>query len=350
MTNKRSAGFNDYDWDPERLRKLIDISGCSDRSVAKAAGVSAEAMSQYLIGKTKPAIRALMAFADLFAVPVDYLLGRCTEEQNAIILYDYKSIYQDLRRTEYENLLLRKSRNSLIPDGFEAPYPYNLMDDIFTKPTDWILTEDNINGLRDAVASLTEREQQVLRYRYEDGLTLTETGEKINVGQERIRQIQAKALRKLRHPSRSKQILYGAQGYFMLRKLREKAYDLECRECELNEKEEKLKAWEELLDARTAADEKLRNALDDKTAEIVAAKKLEIALDDCSPIEELDLSVRAFNCLKRANINMLGEIVEAYRSGKILKIRNMGRKTADELAKLIKDRTGVDVLDFAQSA
>ena len=61
-----------------------------------------------------------------------------------------------------------------------------------------------------ALESLTERERQVVRLRFglEDGRarTLEEVGKEFNVTRERIRQIEAKALRKLRHPSRSKRL------------------------------------------------------------------------------------------------------------------------------------------------
>jgi len=64
--------------------------------------------------------------------------------------------------------------------------------------------------LIDALASLTPREEKVLRLRFgiEDGRsrTLEEVGREFNVTRERIRQIEAKALRKLRHPSRSKKL------------------------------------------------------------------------------------------------------------------------------------------------
>ncbi|MBQ3166381.1 MAG: sigma-70 family RNA polymerase sigma factor, partial [Clostridia bacterium] len=58
--------------------------------------------------------------------------------------------------------------------------------------------------------TLTPREEKVLRLRYglDDGRprTLEEVGKEFNVTRERIRQIEAKALRKLRHPSRSKRL------------------------------------------------------------------------------------------------------------------------------------------------
>ena len=64
--------------------------------------------------------------------------------------------------------------------------------------------------LIDVLGSLTPREEKVLKLRFgiEDGRTRTleEVGREFNVTRERIRQIEAKALRKLRHPSRSKKL------------------------------------------------------------------------------------------------------------------------------------------------
>jgi RNA polymerase primary sigma factor len=62
----------------------------------------------------------------------------------------------------------------------------------------------------DVLDTLTPREEKVLRLRFglDDGRvrTLEEVGREFNVTRERIRQIEAKALRKLRHPSRSKKL------------------------------------------------------------------------------------------------------------------------------------------------
>ena len=64
--------------------------------------------------------------------------------------------------------------------------------------------------LVDVLGTLTPREEKVLKLRFgiEDGRTRTleEVGKEFNVTRERIRQIEAKALRKLRHPSRSKKL------------------------------------------------------------------------------------------------------------------------------------------------
>ena len=62
--------------------------------------------------------------------------------------------------------------------------------------------------IKEALSTLTEREAKVLQMRYglEDGQpkTLEEVGKAFQVTRERIRQIEAKALRKLKHPARSK--------------------------------------------------------------------------------------------------------------------------------------------------
>lgn len=64
--------------------------------------------------------------------------------------------------------------------------------------------------LGEVLDTLTDREQKVLRLRFgmNDGRarTLEEVGKEFDVTRERIRQIEAKALRKLRHPSRSRKL------------------------------------------------------------------------------------------------------------------------------------------------
>lgn len=54
-----------------------------------------------------------------------------------------------------------------------------------------------------AVSTLASREQEVIRLRFEDDLTLEECANRLDVTRERVRQIEAKALRKLRHPVRA---------------------------------------------------------------------------------------------------------------------------------------------------
>ncbi|MCD8106296.1 MAG: RNA polymerase sigma factor RpoD [Lachnospiraceae bacterium] len=83
-------------------------------------------------------------------------------------------------------------------------------DDTALSPADSAAFSMLREELSTALESLTERERQVIKLRFglEDGRarTLEEVGKEFNVTRERIRQIEAKALRKLRHPSRSKRL------------------------------------------------------------------------------------------------------------------------------------------------
>ena len=85
-----------------------------------------------------------------------------------------------------------------IPDD-DAPAPADAAS--------FMLMKEQLMGVLD---TLTQREEKVLRLRFglDDGRqrTLEEVGREFNVTRERIRQIEAKALRKLRHPSRSKKL------------------------------------------------------------------------------------------------------------------------------------------------
>ena len=85
-----------------------------------------------------------------------------------------------------------------IPDD-EAPAP--------AEAASLMLLKEQLN---DVLSTLTDREAKVLKLRFglEDGRsrTLEEVGKEFDVTRERIRQIEAKALRKLRHPSRSKKV------------------------------------------------------------------------------------------------------------------------------------------------
>lgn len=85
-----------------------------------------------------------------------------------------------------------------IPDN-DAPAPADAASHIMLR-----------EQLSDVLSTLTPREEKVLRLRFglEDGRsrTLEEVGKEFNVTRERIRQIEAKALRKLRHPSRSRKL------------------------------------------------------------------------------------------------------------------------------------------------
>ena len=83
-------------------------------------------------------------------------------------------------------------------------------DSTLDLPIDSATSESLRNSVRDVLGGLTAREAKVLRMRFGIDMntdhTLEEVGKQFDVTRERIRQIEAKALRKLRHPSRSEQL------------------------------------------------------------------------------------------------------------------------------------------------
>ena len=83
-----------------------------------------------------------------------------------------------------------------------------LSGEALAKDADGILNFEYIEQIAEVLHTLSPREEQVIRMRFglADGVphTLEDVGAYFNITRERIRQIEAKAIRKLRHPSRSK--------------------------------------------------------------------------------------------------------------------------------------------------
>ncbi len=69
--------------------------------------------------------------------------------------------------------------------------------------------------------------------------------------------------------------------------------------------------------------------------EVKLAEKNKLRKILLTPVDELELSVRAHNCLKAANIKTLGELVQLQES-ELLKFRNFGRKSLSELAEVVR--------------
>lgn len=110
-------------------------------------------------------------------------------------------------------------RSATPPISLETPLGSDYSDSClgdFVKDGNAIAPQDSTarnilkEQIGDILSTLTERENEVIRYRFglDDGwpMTLEQVGQKFGVTRERIRQIEAKALRRLRHPSRSKRL------------------------------------------------------------------------------------------------------------------------------------------------
>lgn len=287
-------------FDADRFRDLVGKAGLSYIELSKLTGISLSSIANYARGVTNPRFQQLLTLADFFAVPVDYLIGRMNLDMT-----DYGKYYMKLRRGRYEDYML-KGRELHIPKGAEAPYPYNLLDEVIRGRWESVLNTDQEAGLEYALSTLTEREQRAIAEYFGNGGTLESTAKLFNVTRERVRQIIAKAVRKLRHPMRFKIIKYGLDGWN-----RRKAIEQE--DLMLDEQEA-------ILIHRRAIVEQL---LDEKVERYTG-----------TTIEDMELSVRTYNCLRRAGIRTLNDLLDYARNNGeygLQRIRNLGRKSVAEL-------------------
>lgn len=198
-------------------------------------------------------------------------------------------------------------------------YPYNLIPIINGENDKTYLATDSNEGreeqrecysleiLEDVMANcLTERENKVLQMRYEWRMPLEEVGKEFGVTKERIRQIDAKAIRKLRFQYRKGAILCVSKAE--LRKAQNEA----------ERYKEKAERLQDELD-------RIRNIAPEQREE---AKKNSVLLED--PIDILDLSVRSYHGCIRAGIYTLGDLCgKTYTE--MTKVRNLGKNSMQEI-------------------
>ena len=170
------------------------------------------------------------------------------------------------------------------------PYPDNLLYDIFGGEWEFPRPGDFDGSLEYVLHSLTERERRVLDFRYKNGLTFEKIGKHFCVTRERARQIYARALRKLCNPQRLNYLKYGVSG--VIRRKSESAREAALASLPKPDKPEKI------------------------------------------PLEELELSVRSYNCLKRAGMNTLREVSE-MTFDELCHVRNLGKKSVDEICAVL---------------
>ncbi len=232
-----------------------------------------------------------------------------------------------LERGFSDNLVEGKIRNKAIKKAIQSLenkldvpiteiYPYNLALKIIGFESDEskeLAQTLSINGIKTGLKTLTDREQLVLEYRYKDIQTLEQVGKLLGVTRERVRQIEAKALRKLRHPTR-------------LTKMKAYTYEDMIRG---NEERNELREQNKLLEKAIklyAKEEITKDQLEEM------AKKVDV---NNVSIDELDLSVRSYNCLKRRGIDTLGELLEITYA-ELSQVRNLGAKSREEVMRKLQ--------------
>ena len=160
-----------------------------------------------------------------------------------------------------------------------------------------------------AIKELSSREEFVIYCKYELKETHNRIGERFNVTGERIRQIDAKAIRKMWSPSRQAYYIYRHPAEFMM--LRDKLKEVESNYNDLNQE------YNKLLDA----------FINDK--EYKQKKEFRRGLSDIK-IYDLELSVRAYNCMLRAGVHNLFDLSQMSLD-QLMKVRNLGRRSLAEI-------------------
>ena len=331
-------------WNPENLNSLIEKTGNNICDVARACNINDLTIRKWCKNESTPSFDGLMKLADFFAVPLDFICGRCDEETANDILKDYENTYEKIRRSEYETIMARKGNFLAIPAGYLAPWPYDLLDDIFQKPFDHMITADEEAGLWKALDTLYPREKECLLAYYQNGLSLKEVGKKYNVTAESIRMSIAKAVRKLRHPSRSRLIMYGVEGSNVIDEYKQKLKELECREKDLEAREEYANTYlKPLVNETVESDPGMPS---DEVKYEKPAWGNHIIKQPSEAFLCLELSVRSFNCLSRANCISVADIIDHIRKGDLISFRNLGRKSLEEIMQKVSDYVGYDCWDI----
>lgn len=171
-----------------------------------------------------------------------------------------------------------------------------------------------------AMSNLTAREEKVLWLRFFDGMDYEAAGKVFGVTRERIRQVEHKAYRKMMRPNVQKLMRNGVLAYFR-QEVEKAAEDIAARHKAAldREFENRVEEWN-----RMQEDERAKMASNVTGAEEERLRVLAM------PIEELDLSARSYNCLKRACLNRVEDIVKRSQT-EMMNVRNLGRKSLEEI-------------------
>lgn len=199
----------------------------------------------------------------------------------------------------------------------------------------YFLSKEYYPLIGDILDSLSPRERKIIEMRcglLKAELSFRDIGREFNVTEERVKQLEAKAVRKLRHPSRAGiletiwrypnvnrlRIEANARGY---RKAGDTAGDMEIPD---GENKGFAVCCYKILHMLPPERYKVEREL----------PKGQVALS--LTIEEIDLSVHGYNCLKRAGINTVADIV-AMSEEELWKVRNLGVKGTEEIKEKIAD-------------
>ena len=190
----------------------------------------------------------------------------------------------------------------------EFEYPDNLMLDMGVIPSmDKDRYREQIKGLELAIEHLTPGEKRVIDVRYRDGMSLKAAGTVFNVSPERIQMIEAKALRKLKHPACVRMTAYGIESA--------KTY-------------ENMMKQKEALQAEIERLERVRDSLKQENAEYgISDYDLE---KGAVSIKDMNFSTRTFNILSRNDIKDLWDLSHTTKE-QLKEMKSMGKMSMIEI-------------------
>lgn len=247
-------------------------------------------------------------------------IGRLREKEitDALVSAGF-AIAQNEQSTHLANLIC-----GIFGEGY---HPWSFRNPSELKYSDYFVSNyssEQIQYFIDTfLSTLASRESEIIIRTY--GLcgerqNLEDVAAVMLISKERVRQIWAKAMRKLRHPVRAKPI---REWLFsnISEETREQMMDrLNSLTPEVEEIEKKIN---ELKNSPAYSQfERIRNGLKRITGDLTA------------PIETLNLSIRSFNCLKRYGCKTIADISKLSHD-ELLMVPNLGRRCADEISEVL---------------
>lgn len=279
----------------ETIGKNIDAirkqRGYTIDELARRMGISVTSMSRHINGHTVPDMRIIIRYAEVLGCKVGDLVDEAVDRTGF-------TIETDITHTYPYNIAC-----AIAQSGQEMDARLDAAWDVY------------VPGLIEAIESCAEREQRVLELRFKNAMSLDEVGERFNVTRERIRQVEAKALRRLR----AKKSLWSVKAR---EEKAEKAFD-----------SERKALIKKLTEKEGAGDlpEDIRKGFETE--------------DPHAALEELDVSIRLFNCLKKVGAKTIGDM-RFLTEHEVMRTRSFGAGCSEEL-KTLMEKHGVSFLTVA---
>lgn len=312
-----------------RLKELREKLGYTVAQIIQATDLTLSHYSKLEKDKISNAgITSYIKLADFYGVGLDYLLGRSTQPtiETNIVTYDIiKDIHKfnkiNFNKVDNDNIEdeveIKKVETKILKDIIKkekvehSDYPVNILNAIFEQK----IVTTNIKIVPTIIRDLeliyneylTDRETYIIKMRFIKQLSLKHIGKLLNVTTERIRQIETRAVRKLRRNYIMNMLVYNIDE------------DIESKKQELNKLKDEINNCKAEL-------EKHNTEMESKG---LISKDFNIY--------ELNFSVRTTRCLLHGRINSLEKLVKHTLHGKLFKIRNFGRKSYFEVLNKLQE-------------